>query len=330
MKAIIDLENCSHRDTEVKQMLKSANVKSREAFLRAEGYLKTSKEANDRVQILETKLQKAEQSLMEINEEMKDQLETSVVSLSEIEIKLSKHKIGNGAYSEVLQGVFRGTKVVVKRLHDVLQSKHNSQYYRRHINIASKIRHPNIVQFIGATFEGRDMICVEVMDSFLIIQLKKEEYFQPNIVKSISLDTAQALSYLHQFKPDPIVHCNVSSYKIALKQVSQFKWQAKLNHSTSMNLASNFDTINPGNPLYSAPEARDPVLQSPKMDIFSLGIVILEMVTGKIESIPEKRVELLHEVRHKYFFSLITRCLNDESKHRPSALDIVDELIGYF
>ena len=146
--------------------------------------------------------------------------------------------------------------------------------------MAARLRHPNLIQFIGATMEGEMMIVMELMATSLRSQLETDICFPPNTVKAISLDVACGLNYLHLIRPDPIVHRDISSANVLLEVIQLNQWRAKLTDYGSVNVVCQLHTQNPGSPAYSAPEASDPLLQSPKIDIYSFGELVLEMLTG--------------------------------------------------
>ena len=77
--------------------------------------------------------------------------------------------------------------------------------------------------------------------------------------------------------------------------------------------------------MYSAPEASNPSLQSPKIDIFSFGALVLEMLTGRLPA-PDDRPGLLGQVHHEQLLDLIERCLSERPEDRPSASAIISEL----
>ena len=242
------------------------------------------------------------------------------------EIELTGPELGRGAWATVSVAKFRGALVAVKRIHNQLVSRHNIQLFRREMNMAAKLRHPNLVQFLGATVEGDMMIIMEFMTTSLRRQLQSEEYFQPKLVKSISLDVARALSYLHQIKPDPVVHRDISSANVLLEPLLPPKtWRAKVTDYGSVNLVRQLNTENPGGPAYAAPEANNPRLQSPKMDIYSFGALMLEMLTGQLPA-REDRTALLCIVHHEQLLQLIRRCLSEHIEDRPSAIAIISEL----
>ena len=242
------------------------------------------------------------------------------------EIELTGPELGRGAWATVSVARFRGAQVAAKRIHNQLVSRHNIQLFRREMNMAAKLRHPNLVQFIGATMKGDMMIIMEFMTTSLRRQLQSEEYFMPKLVKSISLDVARALSYLHQINPDPIVHRDISSANVLLEPCFlPRQWRAKVTDYGSVNLVRQLNTENPGGPAYAAPEANNPRLQSPKMDIYSFGALLLEMVTGQLPA-REDRTALLCQVHHEQLLRLIRRCLSERTEDRPSAIAIISEL----
>ena len=241
------------------------------------------------------------------------------------EIELTGPELGRGAWATVSVAKFRGLQVAAKRIHNQIVCRRNIQLFRREMNMAASLRHPNLVQFIGATVEGDMMILMEYMTTSLRRQLEREEYFQPRIVKSMSFDVAKALNYLHQMQPDPIVHRDISSANVLLEELPNSRWRAKVTDYGSVNLLRQLNTENPGGPAYAAPEANNPRLQSPKMDIFSFGALMLEMLTGELPA-PEDRPRLLSQVHHEQLLRLIRRCLSERIEDRPSATAIISEL----
>ena len=80
----------------------------------------------------------------------------------------------------------------------------------------------------------------------------------------ISLDVARALNYLHQKKPFPIFHRDVSSGNVLLwRQASQ--WRGKVSDYGSAKFEEQFMSIGPGCFAYSAPEVQIPAKQTAKV-----------------------------------------------------------------
>ena len=240
-------------------------------------------------------------------------------------IEMTGPELGRGGWATVSVATFRGVQVAAKSIHRQIISPHNIQLFRREMNMAARLRHPNLVQFIGATSEGNMVILTELMPTSLRARLEVDTYLQPQFVKSISRDVARALNYLHQMQPDPIIHRDISSANVLLEPLPAGQWRAKLSDYGTVNLVRQLETVNPGSPVYAAPEANNPSLQSPKMDIYSFGALMLEMLTGQLPT-PEDRLTLLLKVHHDQLLDLIQRCLSERRQDRPDAATIIREL----
>ena len=297
---------------------------------RAEASDRRAEELQTQVQGAEDQVQHLQRSLDETTLELRqfeDRLQVNSTHwvVKKEETELTGPQLGVGGWATVTVAKFRGIQVAVKRIHDQIISHHNLQLFQREMNMAARLRHPNLIQFIGATMEGEMMIVMELMATSLRSQLEQEMYFQPLLVKAISLDVARGLNYLHLIQPDPIVHRDISSANVLLEKFTLHSWRAKLTDYGSVNLLRQLRTENPGSPAYAAPEASNPRLQSPKMDMYSFGALVLEMLTGRLPA-PDDRLGLLRKVQHQQLLRLIRRCLNTNPDDRPSACDIISEL----
>ena len=66
------------------------------------------------------------------------------------------------------------------------------------------------------------------------------------------------------------------------------QWRAKVTDYGSVNLQSQLQTRNPGNPVYSAPESCDKSQQSPQMDIFSFGTSMITTWTAEYPEVSDR------------------------------------------
>jgi hypothetical protein len=242
------------------------------------------------------------------------------------EIQISRHELGRGGWAVVKIAEFRGTKVAAKCFYRELSSKYYEQMFAREMKMASRLRHPNLVQFIGATslVEGEPIILTELMTTSLREVLKAGPIEQSMII-SISLDVLRALNYLHLMEPDPLIHRDISSANVLLDPVPNGGWKAKVSDYGSVNLVQKLQTVGPGNPVYAAPESTIPRAQSPKMDIFSFGILLVEMLTDQFPD-DEHRRQLLASIDHRGFLAIINQCLLEERGNRPSAQELMSDL----
>ena len=246
-------------------------------------------------------------------------------SIDRNEVEMLPEVIGRGGWGEVRVGIFRGLRVAAKCLHDVIISDYNLAVFEREMQLASQIRHPNILQFIGATTEGNPIILTELMPTSLRKELETAGPFPYATVLSISLDVACALNYLHLFKPHPILHRDVSSANVLLQLVGN-GWRAKLSDYGSANLQHLIGhTVSPGCPIYSAPEAAIPFSHSPAMDVYSFAVLFIEMATCQLPQ-PKERLAQLHITikDHGRIREMIVACLNNEYTMRPSMSDIIN------
>ena len=308
----------------------AAERRSQESERRVNEAERRAGEAERRLGESERRAEEAERRFQQLREraaQFEDrlhQLETQWVVRRE-EIQLTGPELGRGGWATVSVATFRGMQVAAKSIHRQIISQHNERLFKREMNMAARIRHPNLVQFVGATLEGEMIILTELMPTSLRRELESNDYMAPIVVSSIGLGVSRALNYLHQMQPDPIIHRDISSANVLLEPITFNKWRAKVTDYGSVNLQQQLETEGPGNPTYAAPEANHPRLQSPKMDIFSFGILLIEMLTGELPP-SDKRHLLMGTIRHRRLLALIERCLNQQRENRPSASDIISEL----
>lgn len=179
------------------------------------------------------------------------------------EVILSQKSLGVGAWGKVFEGTFRGCQVAVKQIHDLILSPHNRRLFEREMSIASRCRHPHLLQFIGATNDdGSPLFVTELLDTDLRSVLVQRALHHEDIV-FIALDVAKGLNYLHLNKPFPIIHRDISSSNVLLWRRGD-SWRAKLSDYGAANFMRQYMTSNPGARIYAAPEALTSQ-QSPKV-----------------------------------------------------------------
>ena len=250
-----------------------------------------------------------------------------IIDRREIHIpELEQKKIlGQGGWATVTVATFHKTQVAAKCFYGEIISNYNRHLFNREMNMAARLRHPNLVQFIGATIDQEPIILTELMSTSLRHVLVEQKLNSLQI-KCISLDVGRALNYLHSMKPDPIIHRDVSSGNVLLDPLPNNLWKAKVADYGSVNLLKELKTVGPGSPAYAAPEATSPPCQSPKMDIFSFGILLVEVLTGKFPDV-ESHDQLIAEINHNNdFLRIVKMCLMTEPSDRPSAENVIDEL----
>ena len=245
------------------------------------------------------------------------------------EVILTETELGRGSFAVVKVGTFRGLRVAVKSLHTIIISNYNRGLFSREMSIASRVRHPNLVQFIGATKVGNPLILTELMSTSLYKELQEKELTRQQIL-SIAQDVALGLNYLHLFKPQPIIHRDVSSPNVLLKpSTGPAGYEAKVaDYGTAkLQQGNSTGTVMPGNPAYAAPEARDPEQHSPAMDVYSYSVLLMEMtLCAPPEMTRVEREQQSHNVSWSPMKSLIQRGLNTTRQHRPTMSQEIEAL----
>ena len=197
---------------------------------------------------LEITLSTAQQAL---SERQRQQSPDWVISRDQIQ--LTNKVLGKGGWGSVVAGKYCGFAVAVKQIHELILSAHNRNLFEREMNIASRCRHPCLLQFIGATNdEGNPLFVTELMESSLRALLE-QRFLSAAEVSIISLDVARALSYLHHKTP-PIIHRDISSANVLLWRQGE-QWRGKVSDYGTANFVQRAMTVAPGAMIYMAPEA---------------------------------------------------------------------------
>ena len=262
-------------------------------------------------------------------------------------------KIGSGAYGAVYEVTVKGVPCIVKRLHDILVDRRVSERERESIQkkfrqecvTLSKLKHPNIVHFVGVHY-GRAPGDVSLIMEKLHTDLGEYLDTKPNISLplklSILLDVSYGLLYLHTLSPKPIIHRDLTASNILLTTDMRAKI-ADLGVSKMLDLRAQVartQTKAPGALYYMPPEA---LSESPQygveLDIFSFGHLALYTIT---QVFPEpddtkvtpaavergemqlaKRTASIDKMgRDHCLFPLIIRCLKDRPERRPTTSDL--------
>ena len=193
------------------------------------------------------------------------------------EIEMSDVELGRGAYGRVVKARFRRCEVAVKDLHGLIFSPHNRALFEREVDIASRCRHPCMLQFIGATNDEESPLIVTELMATSLRALLDQQSLDETEVSIISLDVALALNYLHQKSP-PIVHRDISSPNILLWRQDN-RWRGKVSDYGSVKVLEQIMTVAPGNAAYSAPEAADPNQQTIKVSYHKLSSINVHAIS---------------------------------------------------
>ena len=294
--------------------------------------------ANERIQQLE----QANQGLESLSQQLQQlraaqpQLTTTDVGVwtvprTEVEIQ---DQIGGGAWGAVARGRFQDQQVAVKWPHPAIINPQTLERLRREVRIMAQVRHPNLLRFIAAVFDDQTppLIIIELLDMNLRTAYENNHLQHPNKLP-ILRDVAYALHYLHEHE-EPIIHRDVSAPNVLLEAIPRGTWRAKVSDFGSANLARLSQTLGEGAIIYSAPETypiTDPQVvppsQTTKIDVYSYGILMCEVVTCQIPD-SLKYLDMLQQIQTEWPFmhDLIVSCTKRNPDERPTMLTVLDTL----
>ena len=289
----------------------------------------TEQAKEDVVQQYEQRLQESQETVRTLRQQLEQlhfQQRQPHWVVDKEEVTMTDKVLGNGSYGKVKVAMFRGLRVAAKSLHGIIISDYTCDLFSREMDIASSVSHPNLVQFIGATKVGTPIILTEIMTTSLYKELQKNALIQPQILR-ISRDVALALNYLHQWKPNPIIHRDISSPNVLLEPSVGNSFKAKVSDYGAANLQQQAKTDMPGNPAYAAPESRYPDDHTPAMDVYSYSVLLMEMILHCPPAMTVlKREQQASRVSWSPMCILIQRCLNQDCQRRPNMIQILDQL----
>jgi len=216
--------------------------------------------------------------------------------------KRFKDKLGAGGFGAVYRGVLANrTVVAVKQLEGIEQGE---KQFRMEVATISSTHHLNLVRLIGFCSEGRHRLLVyEFMkngslDHFLFrTEDQSEKLLNWKNRFNIALGTARGITYLHEECRDCIVHCDIKPENILLDE----NFNAKVSDFGLAKLISTKDqryrslTSIRGTRGYLAPEWLANLPITSKSDVYSYGMVLLEIVSGR------RNFEVSAEINEKKF-----------------------------
>ena len=196
-------------------------------------------------------------------------------------------RLGTGAFGTVSEVLVGGTLCAGKQLHAALLVQEDEGMQRvverfvTECKLMSKVRHPNIIQFMGLCYNDDSaypMLVMERMDTNLDTTLEQRKNLPFAVVLRILFDVAKGLVYLHGLKPQPIIHRDLTARNVLLYSASMHAKIADLGNALMIDQQklSNALTQAPGTTLYMPPEALQTEAQyNTSLDIFSFGQLAL-------------------------------------------------------
>ncbi|KAI3698773.1 hypothetical protein L2E82_42589 [Cichorium intybus] len=222
----------------------------------------------------------------------------------QIATKNFSDKLGGGGFGSVFKGVLRDSSTVaVKKLESISQGE---KQFRSEVSTIGTIQHVNLVRLRGFCAEGNNKLLV--YDYMLNGSLDTHLFHEKQVLNwktryQIALGIARGLVYLHEKCRDCIIHCDIKPENILLDaefcpKVADFGLAKLVGRDFSRVLT----TIR-GTRGYLAPEWLSGVAVTAKADVFSYGMMLFELVSGK------RNAEQSKDSRNPFFPSLVVKVL---------------------
>ncbi|TVU33095.1 hypothetical protein EJB05_24880 [Eragrostis curvula] len=291
-----------HAEEEALALVQMEKAKSRAALEAAEAAQKIAEiEAKKRLRA-EWKAKRESEDRKKATDALnKNDIRYRRYSIDDIEAATHKFdkalKIGEGGYGPVYKAVLDHTNVAIKILRpDASQGR---KQFQQEIEVLSCMRHPNMVLLLGACPEYGCLV-YEYMDyGSLEDRLCRRGKTLPipwNIRFKIAADIATGLLFLHQAKPEPLVHRDLKPGNILLDHnfVSKISdvGLARLVPQSAADVTQYRMTSTAGTFCYIDPEYQQTGMLTTKSDIYSFGILLLQIITAR------SPMGLTHHVEH--------------------------------
>eukprot|EP01018_Ginkgo_biloba_P011501 Gb_23874 [translate_table: standard] len=206
-----------------------------------------------------------------------------------------QNKLGEGGFGSVHKGILPdGTEIAIKRL--TWGSRQGNKEFLNETNLISRVQHRNLVKLLGCCVEGSERLLVyeylsnKSLDKILFVNEisvsgkadpKRRSLLDWEVRHEIILGTARGLAYLHEESEIRIIHRDIKASNLLLDD----KLKPKI---ADFGLAkfiaedlSHVSTRVAGTLGYMAPEYALHGQLTEKADIFSFGVLVLEIVSGR-------------------------------------------------
>ncbi|XP_031499198.2 cysteine-rich receptor-like protein kinase 44 [Nymphaea colorata] len=226
-----------------------------------------------------------------------------------------RNKLGEGGFGAVYKGQLPdGQEIAVKRLSRNI--RHGAKHFDNEVQTLSKLQHRNLVRLLGGFLKGEEKILIYeyVQNGSMREPTKRMEF---DWAAKLIIGIARGLLYLHEDSRLRIVHRDLKASNILLDEdmnpkISDFG-TAKIFHMDQTQ-AETFEIL--GTRGYMAPEYLLEGKVSLKIDIFSFGVLLLEIISGK------KNFSLTQQETDENMLNYVWRLWRENK-----ALQVVDQLM---
>ncbi|RZC71825.1 hypothetical protein C5167_031039 [Papaver somniferum] len=253
--------------------------------------------------------------------------------------------IGKGSFGEIVKAGWRGTPVAIKRiLPSLSDDRLVVQDFRHEVNLLVKLRHPNIVQFLGAVTERKPLMLITeyLRGGDLHQHLKEKGALTPATAVNFALDIARGMAYMHN-EPNVIIHRDLKPRNVLLVnsnadhlKVGDFGLSKLIKVKNSHDVYKM--TGETGSYRYMAPEVFKHRKYDKKVDVFSFAMILYEMLEGNPPMVNYEPYEAAKYVAdgHRPAFrakgylpelrELTDQCWAADMNKRPPFLEILKRL----
>ncbi|KAJ8560609.1 hypothetical protein K7X08_022469 [Anisodus acutangulus] len=245
-------------------------------------------------------------------------------------------RIGLGSYGEVYRGEWHGTEVAVKKFLDQDITGESLEEFRSEVRIMKRLRHPNVVLFMGAVTRSPHLsIVTEFLHRGSLYRLLHRPNNQLDERRRLrmALDAARGMNYLHNCTP-MIVHRDLKSPNLLVDK----NWVVKvcdfgLSRMKNSTFLSSRSTA--GTAEWMAPEVLRNEPSNEKCDVYSFGVILWELCTlqqpwggmnpmqvvGAV-GFQHRRLDIPEDM-DPAIADIITKCWQTDPKLRPSFAEIM-------
>ncbi|CAA2997136.1 G-type lectin S-receptor-like serine threonine-kinase LECRK3 [Olea europaea subsp. europaea] len=254
-----------------------------------------------------------------------------------------KEELGRGACSIVYKGILKNdnieTVVAVKKLNKM--ATEGEQEFKAEVSSISRTNHKNLVQLLGYCDEGQNWLLVyEYMSDGSLANFLFENS-RPNWYKrmQIAFATARGICYLHEECNNQIIHCDIKPQNVLLDK----SFMAKISDFGLAKLLkpdqSRTTTGIRGTKGYVAPEWFRNMPITAKVDVYSFGILLLELICcrrnyepnvekGTMHLLVVNDEEALNDKRFEKFVMIAIWCIQEDPTLRPTTKRVMQLMEG--
>ncbi|MED6149313.1 hypothetical protein PIB30_061230 [Stylosanthes scabra] len=251
-----------------------------------------------------------------------------------------REEIGQGSYAVVYHGIWNGSDVAVKVYFGNGYTEETLHDYKKEIDIMKRLRHPNVLLFMGAVYsQERLAIVTELLPrgSLFKILHKTNQSLDIRRLLRMALDVTKGMNYLHHRNP-PIVHRDLKSSNLLVDK----NWTVKVGDfglSRLKDATLLTSKSGRGTPQWMAPEVLRNEPSNEKSDVYSFGVILWELMT---QSIPWENLNSLQVVGVVGFMdrrldlpegldpqvaSVIRDCWKSDPEQRPSFQELIKRMM---